>query len=128
MNNLVNISTEEAAQLCLDLRTLLLKGGFDLRKWRSSSTKVMDSIPEDLHEPSQLKALTDDDTNDSQKALGMHWNAAKDVLYVSVGNLTANQASTKRSLVSDITRTFDVLGWFAPSTILMKILFNICGK
>ena len=103
---------QEAIQLQQQLRALLLKGGFDLRKWRSSSTDVMNSIPEDLHEPSQLKSLTDDNTNQSQKALGMFWDATKDVLYISVGSLT-NQTSTKCNLVSDIARTFDVLGWLS---------------
>lgn len=31
---------------------------------------------------------------------------------------------TKRFLISDVAKTFDVLGWFAPCTIKMKILFQ----
>ena len=31
---------------------------------------------------------------------------------------------TKQSLVSDIAQTFKILVWFAPSTILMKILLQ----
>ena len=31
---------------------------------------------------------------------------------------------TKRLLVSDVDQTFDVMGWFAPCTIKMKILFQ----
>ena len=31
---------------------------------------------------------------------------------------------TKRSLVSDIAKTFDILGWFSPSTIKVKILLQ----
>ncbi len=31
---------------------------------------------------------------------------------------------TKRTLTSDIARTFDVLGWFTPSTITMKIILQ----
>lgn len=31
---------------------------------------------------------------------------------------------TKRVLVSDVAKTFDVLGWFSPCTIKMKILFQ----
>ena len=30
--------------------------------------------------------------------------------------------STKRGVVSDISKTFDALGWIAPSTLVMKIL------
>ena len=31
---------------------------------------------------------------------------------------------TKRGIISDISKTFDVLGWIAPSLILMKILYQ----
>ena len=31
---------------------------------------------------------------------------------------------TKRALVSDIAKTFDILGWFSPSTIKAKILLQ----
>ena len=102
---------------------LLLQGGFDLCKWRSSSSEVMQVIPEDLHEQSQLKSIADDSTIQPQKALGMHWDAFKDCLFISVGSLN-QQTTTKRSLVSDIARTFDVLGWLSPAMILMKILFQ----
>ena len=40
---------QEAAQLSQDLRSLSLKGVFDLRKWRSSSTEVMNTIPKEFH-------------------------------------------------------------------------------
>ena len=113
---------QETAQLYKELRALLLKGVFDLRKWRSSSSKVMDSFPSDIHESSQLKSITDDKSH--QKALGMHWDWHNDHLYVSVGSTTTSQTFTKQSLVSDITRTFDVLVWFSPSMIMMKILFQ----
>ena len=31
---------------------------------------------------------------------------------------------TKRGLTSDIAKTFDILGWFSPSTTLVKILLQ----
>ena len=40
------------------LRDLLLKGGFDIRKWRSNSSAVMEEIPQELHDPSHVKFLT----------------------------------------------------------------------
>ena len=99
-----------------DLRSLLL------RKWRSSSTDVMNTIPKELHGPSRIKDIAQADEH--QKALGLYWDCNHDLLYVSVGCAATNQVSTKRSIVTDIARTFDVLGWYAPSTITMKILFQ----
>ena len=115
---------QEAITLHLQLRSLLLKGGFDLRKWRLDSKNVLDAIPKDLHEPSQTKLLSDNSsTTHHPKALGMYWDASNDVLFVSTGTFT-HQTTTKRSIASDIARTFDVLGWLAPATVTMKILFQ----
>ena len=41
-----------------------------------------------------------------------------------VGTISVNEIYTKRQVISDIARTFDVLGWFSPVTILMKIMFQ----
>ena len=41
-------SVEEAIALYKELRELLLKGGFNLRKWRSSSAEVLQAIPSEL--------------------------------------------------------------------------------
>ena len=115
-------SPQEAIKLQQQLRELLLQGGFDLSKWRSSSSEVMQAIPEDLHEPSQLKSIADNSTVQPQKALFMHWDTFKDCLFIaSICRPLPNVACSR-------TRTFDALGWLSPATILMKILFNIYGS
>ena len=115
-------SPQKAMELHSQRRNLLLKGGLDLRKWRSSSSDVMSTIDTSLHDPSELKPLTEDHPSDHQKTLGMGWNSEADLLYVSIG--ASNQfSSTKRGVISDIARTFEILGWISPSTILMKVLF-----
>ena len=120
---LAGAQTPEAAiDLQRQLQSLLSKGGFELRKWRSSSTQVLDSILPDLQEPSQQKALNQDIDSPHPKALGVHWNAKTDCFSISVG--TPLQQSTKRSIISDVAWTFDVLGWLAPFTVKMKVLFQ----
>ena len=117
---LAGASTPEyALQLQQHLRALLLKGGFDLCKWRSNSSQVSSAIPTELREPSQIKTLSQDST----KALGIFWDVQNDLLYVATGALTT-QAVSKRSITSDVARFFDVLGWLAPATILMKVLLQ----
>ena len=59
---------------------------------------------------------------DFHKTLGIHWDSSEDNFYVATATLKPTGGLTKRSLVSDVARTFDVLGWFAPSTVCMKIL------
>ena len=58
------------------------------------------------------------------KTLGLEWNASMDNFCLTVADLPPLENMTKRLLVSDIAKTFDVLGWFAPSTIKAKILLQ----
>ena len=108
-------TTEDALQLQQHLRALLLKGGFDLRKWRSNSSQVLSAIPTELHEPSQTKTLSQDSTSHS-KALGIFWDAQND-LFMLLQVLSLLKLSLKDP-------SFDVLGWMAPATILMKVLLQ----
>ena len=114
---------EEAIHLQQELRHLLLKEGFDLRKWQSSSTLVLDTIDPNLQEKTPTKSLTEDPTSQFQKALGMVWDSCTDTMSVSIGS-TSEVVPTKRGIISNIARMFDVLGWLAPSTITMKSLFQ----
>ena len=52
---------------------------------------------------------------------GMEYH--NDTLSISVG-ATQDIIPTKRGAVSDLAQTFDVLGWFSPSTVTMKTLFQ----
>ena len=107
---------QDLLKLQQQLRDLLLKRGFDIRKWRSNSSAVMEEIPQELHDPSLVKSTL-------LHNLRKPWESTGTCTFVSVGKLT-NLSTTKCSIVSDIAGTFDVLGWFTPSTILMKIPFQ----
>ena len=52
-------STEEAIELHKELRSMLAKGGFDLRKWRSSSQEVLAKIEPQLLEKLPTQDLVD---------------------------------------------------------------------
>ena len=116
-------SIQEDLDLYNQLRPLLLKGVFDLRKWRSNSQEVLNSIEPSLHEPSLTKVLSDNHSSQYPKALGMIWNSHTDCLHVSIGS-TSSSSCTKRGVIGDIARTFDVLGWMAPALIPVKVLFQ----
>ncbi len=58
------------------------------------------------------------------KTLGIEWNATKDHLRLAVSDPPPLDNITKRALVSDIAKTFDILGWFSPSTIKVKVLLQ----
>ena len=58
------------------------------------------------------------------KALGVHWHTTQDTLHVATPILDSNDRPTKRQVASDVARTFDIMGWFAPSIIQVKILLQ----
>ena len=116
-----------AMQLYQELRQVLSRGGFDLRKWRSSSSQVLQKIPPDLQETVPTQEMVDDHSSTYPKTLGITWDSRKDVMAAQV-QLPAHYQSTKRGIVSDTARSYDILGWLAPFMLRMKVLFQTMWK
>ena len=93
-----------------------------LCKWRSSSTQLLQTIPEELKESGDLHISLDPTA--CSKELGIYWNTTSDTLHVATPTLTDTGTPTKRQVASAVARAFDVLGWFAPATITVKILLQ----
>ena len=116
-------SAVEAVALQKEITSVLTKGGFSLRKFRSNSPTVLASIPPDLIEPMPNKDLIDCHSGAYPKALGVRWNSEKDTMSVDVCS-QAKYALTKRGNLSDISKVFDVLGWITPVILPMKLLMQ----
>ena len=84
-----------------------------LRKWSCSDPSVLESILADLRDSQATVILSDSDQY--TKTLGIEWNAANDHFRVNVTELPPIKCMTKRSLVSDVAKTFDALGWYSPT-------------
>lgn len=112
-------SIEEVMSLQRQLQELFARGGFILRKWNCSNPAVMELIPDEIKDPRHLCTLPDD--GGYTKTLGIEWNTVMDHFHLKIAELPHVDNITK---VSDIAKTFDVLGWFSPYTIKMKILFQ----
>ena len=115
-------SKEEAIELQRQLQNLFTRGGFLLRKWNSSDHTVLDHLSSDLKVTQPTQQMPDQDHY--TKTLGIQWNAQMDHFRLTVSKLPFSEDITKRMLVSDVAKTFDVLGWFSPSTIKVKILLQ----
>lgn len=94
-----------------------------LRKWRSNSTEVLNHIPEQLRETEREAPLVAA-ANQHLKALGIHWDVSTDTLSVATPTLMSTDRATKRQVASDVARTFDVLGLYAPYTLKLKLLIQ----
>ncbi len=115
-------SREEAVQLQNQLQELFSRGGFVLRKWNSSDSSVLDHISSEMRDCQETHGIQDSDQ--PTKTLGFEWNTRSDHFHLTIASLPPIDCITKRALVSDIAKTFDALGWFAPTLIQAKILLQ----
>ena len=98
-------SVEEALQLQKQLQELFSRGGFLLRKWNSSETIILQYITPELRDSQSLHAIPDPD--EYTKTLGIQWNSGLDHFRLTVSVAEIPKADN----LSDIAKTFDVLGW-----------------
>ncbi len=108
-------STELVGRACMNLR-----------KWRSNNQKLLDTIPEESKEKESTQLVAS--PSDCHKTLGIHWDTVQDTLHVSIPDVTPISHPTKRQIASEIPRVFDLLGWFAPALISLKILLQKLWK
>ena len=113
----------EAVKLQVEMHSLFQGGGFLLRKWNSSDPSVLQNIPVELRDSQASVVLSDSDQY--TKTLGIEWNTTNDHFRLSVTELPPIECLTKRALISDVAKTFDVLGWYSPAIIKAKILLQI---
>ena len=99
---------KEAIELQGQLQDLFSRGGFLLRKWNSSEPAVLQHISPELKDPQSMHLIPD--PNEYTKTLGIQWNANMYHFRLTVAELPPIETITKRILVSDIAKTFDVLG------------------
>ena len=84
---------------------------------------MLKSIPAELRDAQDVLCISEFEHN-SATTLGVKWDAKSDVFHIQISKPPEQTRLTKRQLLSDISKVFDVLGWYAPSTILMKILLQ----
>ena len=99
-----------------EMHSLFQRGGFTLCKCSCSDPSVLESISTDLRKS---------DSSQYTKTLGVEWNSSTDHFHVKVTELPPIECMTKRSLVSDIARTFDALGWYSLTIVKAKILLQM---
>ncbi|CAI6363963.1 unnamed protein product [Macrosiphum euphorbiae] len=66
--------------------------------------------------------------NDTTKILGLVWNPRGDQLLFKVSPHAKGQLFTKRTLLADLNRVFDLLGFLVPILISGKIFFSNYGN
>ena len=115
-------SIDEAIDLHHQLLKLFAKGGFLLHKWSSSDPAVQRHISPELRDAQSTHHIPSPE--EYTKTLGIEWNANLDHFRLTVTSLQDTDNVTKWTLISNIAKTFDALGWFSPTIIKAKILLQ----
>lgn len=116
-------SVESAKLIIQELLKFMSSGGFELRKWTCSHPEVIAQMPGDLKAGTFSHSFQE---GPSQNILGLSWDLSMDAFKVK--SVLAENVTTKRHLLSIIARTFDPLGFIAPSTIILKIILQDLWK
>ncbi|XP_055633609.1 uncharacterized protein LOC129773957 [Toxorhynchites rutilus septentrionalis] len=110
---------EEANEAINQLRRMLAKGGFPIRKWCSNSTQLLHNRP--IEEQETLKPWKDRSINSVTKILGLTWNPLSDELLIA-GELEhiedQKRRTTKRRIYSEVAKLYDPLGLYSPTVVL----------
>lgn len=110
----------EARKLQMEFVSLLQSGGFELRKWCSNNPQLLAHLPPDHCQTHPLDFGTSIDV--AVKILGLQWNPVSDSFAYSVSPL--NRSCTKRTLLSELARIYDPIGFLSPLTFFAKRLIQ----
>lgn len=115
-------SIDSAKHVQQTLIKLLKGGGMNLRKWSSNESELLSNLSKDQLSRKDSFYFKSEET---MKTLGLKWNPTKDVFNFDwdMDGSSVNKL-TKRSLLSQISKLYDPLGWLAPITITAKLLFQ----
>ncbi|UYV82916.1 hypothetical protein LAZ67_22001374 [Cordylochernes scorpioides] len=105
----------EAKELIDQLKDLMKKGGFHLRKWNSNCHEIVSHV-EEMNEERKINL----EKGAISKILGIVWDHVQDTFKVNI--TLPEEVVTKRDLLSNIVRIFDPIGFLSPTTVAMANL------
>ncbi|XP_070515395.1 uncharacterized protein [Cardiocondyla obscurior] len=109
----------DAKEKLYQLIKICSAGGFVLKKWAASLSELLKTIPsvQGQGEPLEWHPA------EGYSILGLHWHPVTDSFTFKV-NPTADLIPTKRQVLSETARLFDLLGWLGPVIVRAKILLQ----
>ncbi|KAF0732688.1 Integrase catalytic domain-containing protein [Aphis craccivora] len=104
-------SVEEGLQLYANVSAALQGAGMPLRKWCSNSNTLLSQIPHSQSDPTFVLRLNEEETIST---LGLSWQPSVDQFRFVINPYIPPINMTKRTLLSDINRVYDPLGFLTP--------------
>ncbi|XP_055951495.1 uncharacterized protein LOC129987553 [Argiope bruennichi] len=106
-----------AIELQNQLIQLLKSAGMELHKWSSNNPVLLQNVP-----TTDREYNFDNPNSATLKTLGLQFNPEKDTFSFSVQKIV--RPATKRTMLSDISRLFDPLGFLGPLIITAKMFLQ----
>jgi len=106
---------EECLDIHKQVHSILGTAGFPLRKWCSSSSTLLNSLPHNQKDPNFMVNIIETEV---LSMLGLRWQPSIDSFRFAMKDWAPPQHITKRTLLSDINSVYDPLGLL--SSVLMK--------
>lgn len=114
---------EEVIAIMKELIELLKLGGFELRKFGSNAPEIIKDVPQNDRET--LIQLGDEGM---VKTLGIAWQPESDHILFDYKGTPQHSKITKRIVLSEIGKLFDILGLACPVIILGKMFMQDLWK
>jgi len=118
-------TVQEAADLVVQLKPLLAKGGFNLTKWTTNHPEVLRQIPEADRSQRAKGAIPGTPTED--RALGVYWQVETDCLGFQTQPM--DRPLTKRGILGMLSSVYDPLGVAGPFVLrAKKLVQDLCRQ
>ncbi|XP_058799844.1 uncharacterized protein LOC131669162 [Phymastichus coffea] len=115
-------SLDEIRQIRDEIIELLRRGGFNIRQWASNHQHALDSLDEKFFKFDASEGET------ISKTLGVIWNAKTDEFVYTVKDIDTSNRITKRVILSEIAKIFDLPGFLGPVILYAKGIMQDCWK
>ena len=109
-------SVLDGTNLMLRIKSVLKESGFDLIKWKSNRTTVLEAVEDNRAETCARLSASD---LVGESVLGVIWNVSCDCFKLNV-NLP-NNPLTRRGLLSMLSSLYDPLGFMVPVIIPSRL-------
>lgn len=114
-------SAQEVIEIQQSVSKILANYGFELRKWLCNDKNVLNEFL--LHENLEANIINIGD-HESNKTLGIYWNASADIIQYSICNFKNNFLFNKRKILSTICQIYDPLGLLGPVITFAKLIIQ----
>lgn len=111
-------TSDECYHLYKDVSDTLLSSCLPSRKWCTSSSEVLSKLPNSATDPNHVLQFGE---HDGVSTLGIMWKPITDCFCFALKPRNPPRKMTKRTLLSDINRIYDPLGFMTPILISGKI-------